>query len=104
MLFPPLLNDLVDSLHGIKQKKPSPPTLPPFITTHMYNLSFTGFRHRLGALMCQHLGLSTTVPERKWDTAATTLMLDVLEPTREVGNTAQAKATAAQQGSKTIPR
>jgi hypothetical protein len=34
--------------------------------------------------MRQHLGLSTPMPNRKRDTTAPTLVLDVLEPVREV--------------------
>jgi len=52
--------------------------------------------------MCQHLGLATAVPERKRGTAVAALMLDVLEPTREVGDTAQTEATAAQRRRKTV--
>ena len=42
------------------------------------------------------------MPNRKRDTTIRALMLDVLEPVREVRDTAQAKATAAQQCCETV--
>jgi len=63
-----------------------------------YSLSFNP---KLSGSVRQHLGLPTFVEESKRNPTVSTLMLDVLEPVRHVGNAAQAKAEAAQECSST---
>lgn len=88
----------------------TPSTLPTNIHLRPYHacicqplihgqLSF--FNPKLSGSVRQHLSLPTFMEKSKRNPTVSTPMLHVLEPTRHVGNAAQAKAEAAQECSST---
>jgi hypothetical protein len=63
-------------------------------------MSLNSLLHRR---MCNDLRPSTAMPNRKQSPTISTLMLDVLEPSCEVGDTPAAETETAKEGNNTVP-
>jgi hypothetical protein len=87
-----------ESLHGIRNETPLIQPNGGDLLSLSLSLSI---QPRLSGSASQHLGLPATMPKSKRNTTVSTLMFHVLEPAREIGDAAQAKAEAAQECSNT---
>ena len=69
-----------------------PPHIFTLVSSSPPNMAF----HCLLSRVCNDLGPSTTMPNSKQSSTVSALMLDVLEPSREVGDAATAETEAAE--------